>query len=342
MTYNIALNFEDGVTRFISCNEGETVLDAAYRSKINLPMDCSDGVCGTCKGSCHQGKFDLGDEYIDEALTDDEAAEGKVLTCQMVPSSDCVVEIPVASSMCKTGIARVQGTVLEVNLISPTAIELKVTAEEDIAFLPGQYVNIQVPGTDETRAYSFSSRPGSRELSFLIRNVPGGLMSSYLIGQCKAGDPLTLTGPMGSFYLRPVERPVLMLAGGTGLAPFLAKLEYLKANGSKQPAHLIYGVTNDDDLVCVKELEQFAGEIDNFSFKTVVASADSTHPLKGYVTNHMEDAPVHHGEVDVYLCGPPPMVDAVLGYFRDQGIKPNSFHYEKFTPSVAAVAEAVA
>ena len=66
MSYNIALNFEDGVTRVITCNEGETVLDAAYRAQINLPMDCSDGVCGTCKGSCHQGEFDMGDEYIDE------------------------------------------------------------------------------------------------------------------------------------------------------------------------------------------------------------------------------------------------------------------------------------
>src|SRR5690554_7295405 len=83
MSYNIALNFEDGVTRVITCNEGETVLDAAYRAQINLPMDCSDGVCGTCKGSCHQGEFDMGDEYIDEALSDEEAAQGMVLTCQM-------------------------------------------------------------------------------------------------------------------------------------------------------------------------------------------------------------------------------------------------------------------
>lgn len=342
MSYHIALNFEDGVTRFITCNEGETVLDAAYRNQINLPMDCSDGVCGTCKGTCHQGAFDLGDEYIDEALTDEEAAEGKVLTCQMVPASDCVVDIPAASTLCKTGTASITGTVIEVNLISPTAIELKVTADGDIAFLPGQYVNIQVPGTAETRAYSFSSPPGSRELSFLIRNVPGGLMSSYLVGQCKAGDRLTLTGPMGVFYLRPVARPVLMLAGGTGLAPFLAMLEHLKAKGSDQPSHLIYGVTNDDDLVCVQALERFATDIDNFSFKTVVASADSEHPCKGYVTNHMEDAPINHGEVDVYLCGPPPMVDAVLGYFRDQGIRPSSFHYEKFSASVAAIGEKIA
>ena len=193
MSYNIALNFEDGVTRFVSCNEGETVLDAAYRSQINLPMDCSDGVCGTCKGACRQGEFDMGDEYIDEALSDEEAEQGMVLTCQMVPSSDCVVEVPVASTMCKTGNAEVTGTVAEVNLISPTSIDLKITSDEDIAFLPGQYVNIQVPGSEETRAYSFSSPPGSRDLSFLIRNVPGGLMSSWLVGEARTGDKVTLT-----------------------------------------------------------------------------------------------------------------------------------------------------
>ncbi|TBW58144.1 2Fe-2S iron-sulfur cluster binding domain-containing protein [Marinobacter halodurans] len=345
MSYNIALNFEDGVTRFVSCNEGETVLDAAYRAQINLPMDCSDGVCGTCKGTCRQGQYDLGDEYIDDALTDDEAEQGLVLTCQMVPFSDCVVEVPAASTLCKTGNATVEGTVAEVNLISATAIELKITAGDDIAFLPGQYVNIQVPGSEETRAYSFSSQPGSRDLSFLIRNVPGGLMSTYLVGKARAGDKLTLTGPMGSFYLRPIERPILMLAGGTGLAPILSKLEHMKANGcNSQPMHLVYGVSNDEDLVCVEALEQFAEALENFTFKTVISSGDSDHPNKGYVTNHMDDAPMNDGDVDVYLCGPPPMVDAVRAYFREQGITPNAFHYEKFTPSLAtdAVKEKVA
>ena len=336
MSYNIALNFEDGVTRFINCNEGETVLDAAYRNKINLPMDCSDGVCGTCKGACQQGSYELGDDYIEDALTDDEAEQGMILTCQMVPSSDCVVTIPAASTLCKTGQLETTGTVSEVNLISATAIELKITADDDIAFLPGQYVNITVPGTSETRAYSFSSLPGSRELSFLIRNVPGGLMSSWLVGQAKTGDKVTLAGPMGIFYLRPVGRPLLMLAGGTGLAPFLSMLEHLKASGSSQPVHLIYGVTNDEDLVAVEALEAYAAEIENFTFKTVVANAESGHSRTGYVTNHMEDAPINDGDVDVYLCGPPPMVDAVLGFFRQEGIAPASFHYERFTPSVAA------
>ena len=86
MTFNIALNFEDGVTRFIQCNAGEKVLDAAYRQKVNLPMDCSDGVCGTCKCHCASGEYDLGEDYLDEALSDDEAQNRQVLTCQMVPT----------------------------------------------------------------------------------------------------------------------------------------------------------------------------------------------------------------------------------------------------------------
>src|SRR6516225_7453656 len=103
MTYHVALNFEDGATRFIQCNENEKVLDAAYRQKINLPMDCSDGVCGTCKCRCETGNFDLGEDYLEEALSEQERGKGLVLTCQMVPESDCVIAVPVSSAMCKTG-----------------------------------------------------------------------------------------------------------------------------------------------------------------------------------------------------------------------------------------------
>ena len=92
MTYQIALSFEDGVTRFVDCRPGETVADASYRMGINIPLDCRDGACGTCKGFCESGKYDNGD-YIEDAMTEEEAAEGYVLACQMRPSSDCVVRI---------------------------------------------------------------------------------------------------------------------------------------------------------------------------------------------------------------------------------------------------------
>lgn len=335
MSYTIALNFEDGVTRFIGCKPGETVLDAAYRQKVNLPMDCSDGVCGTCKAHCEQGAFDLGDDYLEEALSDEEKAEGLVLTCQMVPSSNCVIQIPVASTLCKTQVAEFSGSVSLVDQLSDSSIELRVDLDEtaELTFLPGQYINIQVPGSEQARSYSFSSRPGAKRASFLIRNVPNGLMSGYLTGKAQVGDRLTMTGPLGSFYLRELKRPVLMLAGGTGLAPFLAMLERLAEKGCDQSVHMIYGVTHDSDLVKLEALEDYAARIDNFRYTTCVASEASQHPRKGYVTHHMSPEVLHDGDVDVYLCGPPPMVDAVLHYFDSEGIAPQSFHYEKFVPN---------
>jgi benzoate/toluate 1,2-dioxygenase reductase subunit len=94
-------------------------------------------------------------------------------------------------------------------------------------------------------------------------------------------------------------------------------------------------VTRDLDLVQVDAVEVYKAKLPNFSYDTVVADADSNHPRKGWVTQHVPADVLNDGDVDVYLCGPPPMVDAVRKYFDDNGMKPNSFHYEKFTPNAA-------
>jgi benzoate/toluate 1,2-dioxygenase reductase subunit len=142
-----------------------------------------------------------------------------------------------------------------------------------------------------------------------------------------------MAGPLGSFYLRAVNRPLLLLAGGTGLAPFLSMLEVLARRDSSRRVHLVYGVTRDQDLVLVERLEDFARRMPGFSFTTCVADPGSGHERKGYVTQHMAEDVLHAGDVDVYLCGPPPMVDAVQKHFKIAGIAPASFHYEKFTPT---------
>ncbi len=335
--HKIALNFEDGVTRFIDAAGGETVADAAYRQGINIPLDCRDGACGPCKCFAEAGRYDLGQEYIEDALSEEEVAQGYVLTCQMRAESDCVIRVPASSQVCKTEQASYQASISNVRQLSDSTIALSIKGESlsRLAFLPGQYVNLGVPGSEQTRAYSFSSLQKDGEVSFLIRNVPGGLMSSFLTGLAKAGDSMTLAGPLGSFYLREIRRPLLLLAGGTGLAPFTAMLEKIAEEGSAHPLHLIYGVTNDFDLVELDRLEDFAARIPNFTFSACVANPDSQHPLKGYVTQHIEPRHLNDGDVDVYLCGPPPMVEAVSQYIREQGITPANFYYEKFAASAA-------
>nr|WP_225777907.1 benzoate 1,2-dioxygenase electron transfer component BenC [Pseudomonas sp. Marseille-Q3773] len=332
MSYQIALNFEDGVTRFIEATGHETVADAAYRQGINIPLDCRDGACGTCKCKAESGRYDLGDNFIEDALSADEIAEGYVLTCQMRAESDCVIRIPASSQLCKTEQASFDAAISDVRQLSASTIALSLRGEalNRLAFLPGQYVNLKVPGSEQSRAYSFSSLQKGGEVSFLIRNVPGGLMSNFLTNLARAGDSMTLAGPLGSFYLRPIQRPLLLLAGGTGLAPFTAMLEMIAEQGSEHPLHLIYGVTNDFDLVELDRLQALAARIPNFTFSACVANPDSQYPQKGYVTQHIEPRHLNHGDVDVYLCGPPPMVEAVSQYVREQGITPANFYYEKF------------
>lgn len=339
MSYTIALNFEDGVSRFIQCNANEKVLDAAYRQKINLPMDCSDGVCGTCKCHCESGQFDLGDDFLDDALSDTEVAQQMVLTCQMVPESDCVINVPMASTLCKTASQKWDTTISRITSLSESTLELELACDEacGIDFLSGQYVNLTTPQGDITRAYSFSSLPGANYLTFLIRNVPNGAMSLYLSQHAKTGDKMTLAGPQGSFYLREVQRPLLLLAGGTGLSPLLSILHTLTRQESKAPIHLIYGVSRDTDRVKLDELQKFTEKLSNFSFQLCVSDPATAEALTGHVTDHIHPDHLYAGEVDIYLCGPPPMVDSVMDWLQQQQITPTHFYYEKFTPQAAEV-----
>jgi len=334
MSFQIALNFEDGVTRFIECGDGELVSDASYRARINIPLDCRDGVCGTCKSFCESGKYELGEYVVDEAMTEDEEQEGYVLTCQMTPQSDCVLRIPTTSDVAKTGVSTFAGRVSTIDRISDTTTGFSITLDNRSAlgFLPGQYVNILVPGTDQTRSYSFSSGPQTEEVSFLLRDTDTGALPTYLRERAKEGDRIEFNGPLGSFYLRPIERPVLLLAGGTGLAPFLAMLDKISRNGgSEHPVHLIFGVTNDPDLIKLDELEAYTKALPNFTFACTVAAEDSSYPNKGYVTRYIEPAHLNNGDADVYLCGPPPMVDAVRSFLTAQSTAPANFYYEKFS-----------
>lgn len=330
MSFNIALQFEDGVSRIFACEPDELVADAAYRAKINIPLDCRDGACGTCKCHCESGTFTMGD-YIEDALEEDEAANGFVLTCQMKPTSDCVIRVPASSAVCKTEVASHGGKVTKIERGSPTTVSFSVQAEYPLAFLPGQYVKLMVPGSKQTRSYSFSSAPNTSELSFLIRDVPDGLMSTYMRHKALPEDFMMFTGPYGSFYLRQAVRPILMLAGGTGLAPFLSMLLWLKTHPTDQPIRLAYGVNTNDDLVEVDALKALAAEMPNFEFFTCIVDPDSAHPKLGYVTNHLSGADLHDGNVDVYVCGPPPMVEGVRKWISGVGVTPTNFHFEKFS-----------
>ncbi|MBG6094996.1 benzoate 1,2-dioxygenase electron transfer component BenC [Nocardioides luteus] len=336
-THQVALSFEDGVTRFITVREDQTVADASYRQRINIPLDCRDGACGTCKALCESGEYD-GGTYIEDALSAAEAAQGYALPCSMKPRSDLALQIATTSEVAKTGAASYTGTVVGLDRLSPTTVELSLDIPNrgDLAFLPGQYVNIAVPGTEVTRSYSFANAPHEERLVFLVKLTEGGAMSTWLTERAAVGDEVTFTGPNGSFFLREARRPVLMLAGGTGLAPVLSMLRQLEVDGCDRGGRLVYGVSTDDDLVKLDEVGELIARLPGFSWDHCVSDPASTAANKGYVMSLIREQDLHDGDVAIYLCGPPPMVEAVRTHVAGAGIEPTGFYYEKFALAVPA------
>jgi benzoate/toluate 1,2-dioxygenase reductase subunit len=342
--YQVALAFEDGITQFINCRDTQTIADASYLRGINIPLDCTDGVCGTCKAFCESGTYDIG-SHLQDALDEDEKAAGYMLPCVTTPRSDLVLQIACTSEVAKTQAASYTGTLVELQRLSSTTvlIEVEIPNRAELTFLPGQYVNIAVPGTDVTRSYSFSNAPNEERLTFLVKLTPGGAMSTYLTDRAAVGDGMTFTGPHGSFFLRESEDPLLLLAGGTGLAPILSILRKLHNDGSGRKTHVIYGVNTDEDLVALDEIAKIAAEGPGLTWDYCVTDPGSTAankgPEKAYVMSLISPEHLHDGAVAVYTCGPPPMVDAVRRYFVDVDTEPIGFYYEKFALAAPAPVE---
>ncbi len=332
-THKVTILFEDGRSVAIDAQEADTIYLSALKNRVRIETDCLEGACATCKALCTQGEYYL-DDYSDEALSDEEAARREVLTCQMHPTSDCVIEYPYESSLAlRTEPETVAGRVAEVETVADSVVRLVVEPEGELAFLPGQYVHLGVPGTDQRRSYSFANPPDiTGRLSFYVKVLENGAMSEYVSGRAKPGDEMPITGPFGHFYLRPPVRPIVMVAGGTGLAPMLSMFDHLTGSGgTDQPIRLLYGANTPNELFA---LDHLAGV--GLALTTelaVVAGAPGWNGHVGHVTELLGPAHVAGGDVDVYLCGPPPMIEAAETWSRANGVDAVRIHAEKFLPS---------
>ena len=225
----------------------------------------------------------------------------------MKPRSDLVLQIASTSEVAKTQAASYTGTLVELRRLSATTVQfgVEIANRAELAFLPGQYVNIAVPGASPdgnvTRSYSFSNAPHEERLTFMVKLTPGGAMSDYLANRAAVGETIGFTGPHGSFFLRESERPVLLLAGGTGLAPILSLVRKLRTVGSQRKAHLVYGVSTDEDLVAVDQLQEVAAGLTGFTWDHCVADPASTAVNKGYVTGLIRPEHLYDGDVAIYI-----------------------------------------
>ena len=337
MTHRAAIIFRDGATQFIQVEQHEKLLDAAFRHGIQLPLDCREGVCATCRGRCESGTIEM--EYVDdEALSASELEQGYILACQTRLTSPGTFYFDIDSDICNISPQHYRGRVSALELLSDTVATLEITlegGEPALHYLPGQYARILIPGSDENRAYSYASASAqSGVVRFLIRLLPSGLMSDYLRQRCQLGDSISFTAPFGAFYLREVKRPLLFVAGGTGLSAFLSMLESLAEQGSGgQPVTLYYGVNRESEISELPRLDALAQRLGNFSYQVVVVEPGAAwQGKKGWVTDAL-DSRLLQQPFDAYLCGPPPMIEATCNWLSAQPVADHQVYFERFVSS---------
>lgn len=323
----------------LNIGPGENLVTAANRQGVSLPVDCLEGVCGTCKLRLVDGRVEE-KFHSDDALSSEEVAAGYVLACQSAAQSDLVVMTAALSSQLRLVKSRNYfATVTSIEAVAKDTVHLKLRLDDADAFdfLPGQYAKIKIPGTGSWRSFSFTTAPGRRELGFLIRVLPHGAMSDYL-RSAKAGDVLTLTGPHGVFFLRPNAGESVMVAGGTGLGPMLSMAQTLAEQaGETPPMTLLYGVNYPGEVACRDILDGLVDSLANFSYAVTVAGAGECRPFRhGLVTDLLDRLEAgKKAAATFYLCGPPPMIEAARNKLKSMGVDEARIVFEKFLPAAA-------
>jgi len=315
-----------------AAEEGETILAAAQRAELAFPYSCQAGNCGTCKCELIDGDvFQL--EHSQYALTEQERRQGLVLACRSQVWSDTrirrlaeddVVVHPSRILQCR--VARLEQLTHDIRRVS-----LTVEQGGPLLFSAGQYVNLEfAPGL--SRHYSMASIPGEPLLEFHIRHMPDGRCSGYVARQLREGDAVQASGPCGTSYLRDSHAgPILLIAGGSGLAPIQSIVRARLDSGSRAPVHLYFGVRSERDVYNEPLLRELAARHGDMQVHVVLSDEMSPGRRSGFVHHAAgRDLPAELPGWKAYLAGPPAMVEAATALLRTRGMAARDIHADAF------------
>ena len=326
--------------------EDEKILDAAFRQGIHLMHGCREGRCSACKSYLLDGDIQM-ENYSTFACNDAEVEEGYVLLCRSHAFSDCTIELLNFDEDELLGgvpIQDVRATVTAVQPVTRDIVSLRLEAVEPATFefKPGQYADIGIPGSDEHRSFSMAttqSTPG--QIEFLIKKYPGGKFSGLLDGGIGVGDELSLTGPYGTSTLKDGHvLPVVCVAGGAGMAPVLSILRHLSETASSRPVRFYYGARTAADLFYLDEIAEIGQGLKDFAFVACLSESmdgelpDTVTVEEGNVTDVVARNEGDIGRTEIYMCGPPPMVDAALDLLETRVVPKDQIFYDKFTSPI--------
>ena len=334
MAFNVTLR-QSG--RQFQVEPDEAVLLAALRQGIGLPYGCKNGACGSCKGTVVSGEVEQA-PHSSSALSNDEKTRGMALLCCATAKGDLTVDIREVAGV---GDIQVKKLPCRVNALERKAgdvieLKLQLPANERLQYLAGQYIEF-ILKDGKRRSYSMASPPhheGPIELH--VRHMPGGTFTDHVFGTMKERDILRFEGPLGTFFLREdSEKPIVLLASGTGFAPIKAIIEHAVFKNLNRPMTLYWGGRRKLDQYMMDMAEQWAKDVPNFSFVPVLSEPDASDAWigrTGFVHRAViEDLP-DLSAYQVYACGAPVMVESAQRDFTSHHRLPeDEFYADSFT-----------
>jgi CDP-4-dehydro-6-deoxyglucose reductase len=317
-------------------NEGESVLTAALRQGVMLPYSCKNGTCGSCKGKLESGEVHY-PFHPPLALSREEMGDGCALLCQAEPIEDLVIRVREIEAVRDIHVRKMPARVIEKTLLAPDVmrIKIKLPNAQRLQFLAGQYLEILLP-EGKRRAFSIASSPQSEdEIELHIRHVDGGGFTGWVFDELKERDILRLEAPLGTFFIRNdnTERPMIMMGGGTGFAPLKSMIEDLLAHNDQRPLHLFWGVRNRTELYMHKQAQQWAEQNDHIQYTSALLEPGAEDPagsFNGFVHEAVLKQYPDLSNFDIYMSGPPAMIDAGRKAFIENGAGTRRIFFDSF------------
>ncbi|MEO7381727.1 MAG: 2Fe-2S iron-sulfur cluster binding domain-containing protein [Paracoccaceae bacterium] len=348
-TYTVRL---EPVGLEIEVEEGETILDAAFRNGVSLPHGCKVGQCSSCKCQLVEGEVELL-KYSTFALSDGEREQGGILLCRSLPQEDLVIELLNFDEELLSKSIVVKNFAGRISRIEPLTHDIRaieIDIESPIKFWAGQYVDITVRtqnGETITRSFSMANTPDQTEkLKFIIKKYPDGKFSNELdAGGIRVGAEVTVRGPYGTCFRREDRSGTLVLvAAGSGMSPIWSILHDHIASGENRPVQFFYGARTQADLFYLDALAAVTAAHPEITFIPVLSHAadDATWiGARGFVHEVVASELKRlnfNGDGDAYACGPPPMIDALTPVLFMQDFASERTFHDKFTPATQPAA----
>lgn len=316
---------------------GNSLLSTLIDEEIFIPSACGGkGTCGYCKVQIDEG----GGPVLQTELTfldEDDLKNNIRLSCQCKVKQDMKIVIPEELFNVRQFEANIESLLDLTSVIKQ--VRIKIPEGEEVNFKAGQYIQFKAPlyeGNDEEvyRAYSIASSPiDKNHIELIIGYVPDGVATTYVHKHLKDGDEVTINGPYGDFYYQDNDREMVLVAAGTGVAPILSILKYMKSNNIKRKARFYFGAKTEEDLFFLdyfKELEESLYDFKFIPCLSRVKEGDGWTGFIGRVNNAIDDLMEDGTNKEAYLCGNAPMISSVTKALTDKGIPEELIYYDKF------------